>query len=70
MSPELDGDKIFELFALVCHIGSVNTGHYIVIIKNGNGQWLKFDDSVISLISQEEVVKANAYLLFYITHKI
>lgn len=69
-SSELDGDKIFELFALVCHTGSVNTGHYIVIIKNGNGQWLKFDDSVISMIPQEEVMNANAYLLFYITHKI
>lgn len=69
-SPDLDGNKVFELYALVCHIGSVNTGHYIVIVKNGNGQWFKFDDSVISLIPQEEVSKANAYLLFYITHKI
>lgn len=67
---EIEGDKIFELFALVYHIGSVNTGHYVVVIKNDNGQWLKFDDSVITLVSQKEVSMANAYLLFYITHKI
>ncbi|ODV82430.1 cysteine proteinase [Suhomyces tanzawaensis NRRL Y-17324] len=66
----VDGTKVYELFALVCHIGSVNTGHYIVLIKNGAGQWFKFDDSVITLVSQDEVTTSNAYLLFYITHRI
>lgn len=65
-----DSNKIYELFTVVSHIGSVNTGHYIVIVKTGDGQWFKFDDSVVSLISQEEVMKTNAYLLFYITHRI
>lgn len=69
-SEQIDEDKIFELFALVCHIGSVNTGHYIVLTKDGNGQWFKFDDSVVSMVSQEEVTNTNAYLVFYITHKI
>ncbi|KAK6465015.1 hypothetical protein DFJ63DRAFT_338 [Scheffersomyces coipomensis] len=63
-------DKFYELFALVCHIGSVNTGHYIVLIKNRQGEWFKFDDSIISMISPEEVKNTNAYLLFYITRKI
>lgn len=67
---EIGGNYVYELFALVTHIGSVNTGHYIVIIKQGDGQWLKFDDSVISLISQEEVDNTPAYLLYYITHRI
>lgn len=67
---DIAGDKVFELFAVVSHIGSVNTGHYIVLIKNGNGQWFKFDDSVISLVTQEEVTNTTAYLLFYITHRI
>lgn len=62
--------KTYELFTVVTHIGSVNTGHYIVMIKTGTGQWFKFDDSVISIVSQEEVVNSNAYLLFYITHKL
>ncbi|KAG7195028.1 uncharacterized protein KQ657_004141 [Scheffersomyces spartinae] len=65
------GEKyIYELFALVTHIGSVNTGHYIVLIKQGDGQWLKFDDSVITLVSQKEVDNTPAYLLYYITHRI
>lgn len=67
---EIDSNKVYQLFAAVCHIGSVNTGHYIVMIKNGNGEWFKFDDSIVTLINQETVIDSNAYLLFYITHKI
>lgn len=62
--------KIYELFALVNHIGLVNTGHYITFIKSGSGQWLRFDDSVVSYVSQEEVRNTNAYLMFFITHAI
>lgn len=63
-------DVIYELFALVCHMGSVNTGHYIVFVKDGNGQWFRFDDSVITRVSQEDVKNANPYLLYYIVHRI
>lgn len=70
LTDETDGGKVYELFAMVCHVGSVNTGHYIAIVKNGDGQWFRFDDSVITLVTTEEVMNTNAYLLFYITHKI
>lgn len=66
----IDGSKVYELFALVNHAGLVNTGHYIALIKTPLGQWLKFDDSVVSYISHEEVKNTNAYLLFYISHHI
>lgn len=67
---EIDSSKIYELFAAVVHIGSVHTGHYIVMTKSGTGQWFKFDDSIVTMITQEDVINSNAYLLFYITHKI
>lgn len=66
----LDGNMVYELFAVVCHMGSVNTGHYVVYIKNGAGQWLLFDDSVVSKATESEVLASSAYLLFYIVHKI
>ncbi|CAK7891204.1 ubiquitin carboxyl-terminal hydrolase 8 [[Candida] anglica] len=69
-SEEINGNEVYELFAMVCHMGSVNTGHYVAVVKDGNGQWFRFDDSVISLVSQEDVMNTNAYLLFYIAHKI
>lgn len=63
-------DKVYELFAMVHHHGLVNTGHYIALIKSSSGQWLKFDDSVVSYASQEEVKNTKAYLLFYLSHSI
>lgn len=66
----IDGNMVYELFAVVCHMGSVNTGHYVVYIKNGAGQWLLFDDSVVSRATESEVLASSAYLLFYMVHKI
>lgn len=66
----IDNNKVYELFAVVTHMGLVNTGHYIALVKNSTGQWFKFDDSVVSHISHEEVKNTNAYLLFYIAHNI
>ncbi|GMM37720.1 ubiquitin-specific protease [Saccharomycopsis crataegensis] len=63
------GELSYELFAIVCHIGQVNQGHYICMIKNGEGQWFKFDDSMVTLISQQEALATSAYLLFYIQHQ-
>lgn len=66
----VDTNKVYELFAMVHHQGLVNTGHYVALVKNSSGQWFKFDDSVVSYASQEEVKSTNAYLLFYISHTI
>ncbi|KAI5952290.1 hypothetical protein KGF54_003156 [Candida jiufengensis] len=63
-------NQFFELFSVVCHIGSVNTGHYIVYIKNFQNLWFKFDDSVISIVDQMNVLNSNAYLLYYIVHNL
>lgn len=56
--------KNYELFGIVVHIGSVNTGHYIAYIKKGNF-WFKFDDSTVTRVSQEDALGVKAYLLFY-----
>ncbi|CDK28600.1 unnamed protein product [Kuraishia capsulata CBS 1993] len=66
----ITGDKTYELFAVVCHIGSVNTGHYICYVKSREGKWFKFDDAVVTLVPSEEVLKVRAYLLYYIIHRL
>lgn len=66
----IDTNMVYELFAMVHHQGSVNTGHYMAFVKNSSGQWFKFDDSVVCYASLEEVKSTNAYLLFYISHTI
>ena len=58
-------DIIYELIGIVSHKGTVNEGHYIAFCKISGGQWFKFNDSMVSSISQAEVLKEQAYLLFY-----
>lgn len=61
-----EGDAWYELFAVVVHIGSVSTGHYVAAVKNGSGEWFKMDDSVVSGVSEAEVAAMGAYLLYYV----
>ncbi|KAK9366325.1 hypothetical protein V1509DRAFT_569010 [Lipomyces kononenkoae] len=57
---------IYELFGVVCHHGKINTGHYTCSMKNREGLWFNFDDAMVTLSSEKQVLKSNAYLLFYI----
>lgn len=89
---------LYELFGVVCHQGSLNTGHYTCMMKSSSGRvsiflsclitilltafffffplhcfflkWFHFDDAMVSTISVEDVIKANAYLLFYIVTQV
>ena len=41
-------------------------GHYISFVKNENtGEWLKYDDSTCSSLTEEQVQTSAAYILFY-----
>lgn len=60
---------IYELFGVICHQGTLNTGHYTCMIKTRLGSWFHFDDSMITKVSTANVLDANAYLLFYIIHE-
>ncbi|ODV87686.1 hypothetical protein CANARDRAFT_193832 [[Candida] arabinofermentans NRRL YB-2248] len=64
------GNNLYELFAVVCHIGSVNTGHYICMVKSRDGVWFRFDDVKVTQVTQDDVLKSKAYLLFYIIHEL
>ncbi|GAA5801145.1 hypothetical protein HPULCUR_006587 [Helicostylum pulchrum] len=68
-----DADRMYELWAIVVHIGSgPHHGHYVAIIKN-NGQWMLFDDDVVTQIQEEDIQKyfsdlpgsGSGYVLFY-----
>lgn len=64
---------LYELFSVVCHLGLVNTGHYIVYTKNSQGRWFKFDDSVITIEDETSAISAirsTGYLLYYILHNV
>jgi hypothetical protein len=56
----------YHLFAVINHVGSINSGHYTAIIKNSKKEWIICDDSSVYKIEEKRVMHANAYILFYI----
>ncbi|KAF9004907.1 cysteine proteinase [Hymenopellis radicata] len=67
-----DADRLFNLFAIVVHIGNgPHHGHYISIIKTG-GSWLVFDDDTVYPLPETDIPKyfgesnaGSAYVLYY-----
>lgn len=52
---------------MINHFGSLHFGHYISIVKNfQENKWYKYDDSHRSQISEDQIQKESAYILFYI----
>ena len=62
-----DSKKYF-LFAVVNHMGTLESGHYTSFIRLDRDQWFECDDHIISKASLSDVMKSEGYLLFY--HKI
>ncbi|KAF8250268.1 cysteine proteinase [Wilcoxina mikolae CBS 423.85] len=56
---------IYDLLSVVVHKGEINTGHYSSYCRE-NGQWFQFDDSMVTLATEKQVLAAQAYLLVYI----
>lgn len=69
-----DPDRLYELYAVVVHIGGgAYHGHYVSIIKTEDRGWLLFDDEMVEPVDKSYVrnffggenVLACAYVLFY-----
>ena len=69
-----DPDRMYELYAVVVHIGSnAYHGHYVSIIKTPDRGWLLFDDEMVEPVDKHFVRNffgdkpgtASAYVLFY-----
>ncbi|KAI0483363.1 cysteine proteinase [Xylariaceae sp. FL0804] len=69
-----DPDRIYELYAVVIHIGgNAYHGHYVSVIKTADRGWLLFDDEMVEPVDKHYVRNffgdkpgmACAYVLFY-----
>src|SRR6202012_3530594 len=69
-----DPDRLYELYAVVVHIGGgPYHGHYVSIIKTQDRGWLLFDDEMVEPVDKNFVRNffgdkpglATAYVLFY-----
>jgi ubiquitin carboxyl-terminal hydrolase 9/13 len=69
-----DPDRMYELYAVVVHIGgNAYHGHYVAVIKTKDRGWLLFDDEMVEPVDKNFVRNffgdkpgmACAYVLFY-----
>lgn len=56
-----------RLFAVIVHAGAnSHSGHYIAYVRNlEKSEWWKMDDARVSRVPKDEVMDAEAYMLFY-----
>lgn len=56
----------YKLTGVVVHIGSSqHSGHYVAYARSANGVWSLFDDSSVRQVGIQEVLRSEAYMLFY-----
>uniref|UniRef100_A0A8D8PLY1 ubiquitinyl hydrolase 1 n=2 Tax=Cacopsylla melanoneura TaxID=428564 RepID=A0A8D8PLY1_9HEMI len=63
--PKDQKDVQYSLYGIVEHSGSLHGGHYVAYVKTNSGQWYYASDSRVNPVSEDRVLKAEAYLLFY-----
>eukprot|EP01032_Pedospumella_encystans_P021152 gene21152-24010_t len=71
-------ETLYDLQGLVSHSGTLHGGHYIAYAldqglsvngKPGKRQWIRCDDETVTVVPEEEVREAEAYVLFYVKKK-
>ncbi|KAL5558255.1 hypothetical protein UlMin_034466 [Ulmus minor] len=62
---ESDVSTEFEIFALVTHSGSLESGHYVSYLRLRN-QWYKCDDAWVTEVDEGIVRAAQCYMIFYV----
>tara|TARA_Y200000002_G_C22664995_1_gene657584 strand:+ start:376 stop:1419 length:1044 start_codon:yes stop_codon:yes gene_type:complete len=57
---------VYELFGVANHTGGTMGGHYFAFVKNANGKWYLFNDTMVTEIkNSDNIITPKAYCLFY-----
>lgn len=65
INPQAISGTVYSLFAVVNHIGTSDSGHYICYVLHAGEQWFKCDDTYLTKVTKENVANSEAYMLFY-----
>ena len=61
-----DGRTLYDLSSIICHHGTVRSGHYTAYCyDHGSDQWLHFDDQHVTPVEPRNVQTPDAYILIY-----
>jgi ubiquitin carboxyl-terminal hydrolase 36/42 len=56
----------YDLHGVLVHRGfSPQDGHYVAYVKDSAGKWWRMDDSTVTGVGAEEVLRQSAYMLYY-----
>ncbi|KAG7394390.1 Ubiquitin carboxyl-terminal hydrolase 32 [Phytophthora boehmeriae] len=65
-SVRADDGFLYDLYAVVNHVGALGGGHYFAyVLSEHDGKWKCFNDHQCKDIDEKEVVSTMAYILFY-----
>ncbi len=66
--PGKDGrdESLYDLYAVVHHLGALSAGHYVASVKDKDGVWHYFNDNQVYEMDEKNLVSPSAYILFYI----
>jgi ubiquitin C-terminal hydrolase len=57
---------IYDLYGVCNHSGGGGAGgHYTAYVKNANGNWYNFNDTMVNIIPEDKIISAMSYCLFY-----
>ncbi|KAJ5779765.1 Peptidase C19 ubiquitin carboxyl-terminal hydrolase 2 [Penicillium paradoxum] len=56
---------MYDLTAVIVHQGTMDSGHYFAYTRLENDTWVLMDDNRVTVAGVAEVLRQDAYLLFY-----
>ena len=56
---------VYDLYGVCNHSGGSFGGHYTAYVKNANGKWYEFNDTIVRDIAEDQVITPRSYWLFY-----
>lgn len=56
---------LYDLQAVIHHLGTAYRGHYIAFIRGAAKQWYRFNDDKVTPVTEAAVVTSGAYVLSY-----
>ena len=77
LDPKCSRQRRFELFGVVEHTGTYKDGHYTAYVRvggsaassnggsGGQASWNHYSDSKVTAVTPAQVLRAQAFLLFY-----
>ena len=59
-------EYVYDLYGICNHSGGVHGGHYTAYVKNANGKWYHFNDTLVTEVTNlQELISPKAYCFFY-----